>query len=91
MTRPTLLRLEFQVEPHPADWSRGKRAGHDRNQLMVDLGADAVLAFPTRSSRGTYDCAARVERAGITLWWVTSVVPMMDITTRLIEARRRLR
>lgn len=71
-------------EPHPADWFRAcdancyhrprpdgrcAMAGHIRNQEMVDLGADLVLAFPlpgprTRS-RGTWDCVKRAEAAGI--------------------------
>lgn len=33
------------VEEHPADWAAGRRAGPLRNQAMVDLGADLVLAF----------------------------------------------
>lgn len=40
-------------------------AGHRRNQLMVDLGADLVLAFHRNSSRGTADCINRARRAGI--------------------------
>ena len=54
-----------QVERHPADWSRGKRGGPDRNQEMVDLGADVCLAFPLGESRGTRDCIRRARTAGI--------------------------
>lgn len=33
-------------EPHPADWrGQGKMAGPRRNRLMLDLGADYVVAF----------------------------------------------
>jgi hypothetical protein len=39
--------------------------GNYRNQHMVDLGARICLAFPLPSSRGTYDCMARAEAAGI--------------------------
>lgn len=53
------------VEPHPADWSQGKVAGHWRNQAMVDLGARLCLAFMLPESRGTRDCVARAEVAGI--------------------------
>lgn len=58
-----------KVEPYPVspqEWRRfGKEAGHLRNQKMVDLGADICLAFPTASSRGTWDCVRRAEKAGI--------------------------
>jgi hypothetical protein len=40
-------------------------AGHHRNQLMVDMGADLVLAFRRNNSRGTTDCISRAKRAGI--------------------------
>ena len=52
-------------EPHPADWSLGKKAGPLRNQEMVDLGADICLAFPLLESRGTRDCMRRATAAGI--------------------------
>lgn len=57
----------FEAERHPADWDRhGKAAGPIRNQEMVDLGADLVLAFPARGiSRGTWDCVDRAREAGI--------------------------
>lgn len=38
--------LGIPTEPHPARWKEaGRAAGHIRNQHMLDLGADAVLAF----------------------------------------------
>lgn len=40
-------------------------AGHLRNQLMVDLGADICYAFPLPDSRGTKDCIRRAKKAGI--------------------------
>jgi hypothetical protein len=58
-------------EPHPADWSIGKKAGPLRNQAMVDLGADVCLAFPVGESRGTRDCMRRAEAAGIPVQAVT--------------------
>lgn len=55
-----------QEEPHPADWQTyGKKAGPIRNQLMIDLGADEVVAFPWATSRGTWDCVIRANKAGI--------------------------
>lgn len=47
------------------------RAGNHRNQKMVDLGATVVLAFPTATSRGTWDCVTRAQKAGLT----TMVIP----------------
>lgn len=55
----------FPIERHPADWSKGKVAGPERNQKMVNLGADLCVAFPLPDSRGTRDCADRARRAGI--------------------------
>lgn len=53
-------------EVHPADWDKhGKPAGCIRNQEMVNLGADACLAFPLGESRGTRHCMKAAEKAGI--------------------------
>lgn len=40
-------------------------AGHRRNQFMVDLRPDLVLAFQMDQSRGTSDCIRRAKAAGI--------------------------
>lgn len=57
-------------EAHRPDWDRyGKASGPIRNQKMADLGADVCLAFPLPGSKGTFDCAARAERAGIPIHW----------------------
>lgn len=62
----------FRVEVHPADWNaHGRAAGPKRNQQMVDLGADVVLAFPLPGSRGTAHCMAAARRAGLTVINVT--------------------
>jgi hypothetical protein len=56
----------MQSEAHPADWERwGKSAGPRRNQEMVDLGADLVLAFPKGASRGTRGCLKMAQEAGL--------------------------
>ena len=67
----------FIAERHPADWSRGRRAGPERNAHMISLGADLCLAFigactsprcdtegkhPSHGASGTADLA---EKAGI--------------------------
>ena len=55
------------IEVHLADWRMGKQAGHWRNQHMVNLGADLCLAFFVHgaANRGTSDCVARANEAGI--------------------------
>ena len=66
MAKSVAAELGLPQEPHPADWHKhGKAAGPIRNQEMVDSGVDVCLAFPMGKSRGTRDCMARAERAGI--------------------------
>ncbi len=57
-------RLGIEVVTVKADWRRnGKGAGPERNQRMVDRGADLLVAFP--GGVGTNDCVGRAKRAGI--------------------------
>jgi hypothetical protein len=50
----------------PADWSKGRRAGHIRNEEMPEtFDIDLVLAFPTESSKGTRDMIGIAEALGI--------------------------
>lgn len=66
--------LGFRVEAHPADWTgRGRAAGPERNQLMLKLGADQVLAFkddfdPTLSRGGTEHMVRIARDAGVPTW-----------------------
>ena len=59
-------------EAHPADWRPtgvfDRRAGIKRNQKMVDLGADLVLAFSAEPiTPGTAHCVQAAQKAGITV------------------------
>lgn len=49
-------------------------AGHLRNQAMVDLGADVVVAFfkEGAANAGTHDCVRRARSAGLTVRDVTA-------------------
>jgi len=49
----------------PAWIIHGRRAGVIRNQQMLDLGADLVLAFWDGRSRGTADMIRRAKAAGV--------------------------
>lgn len=61
----------WEVEAHPADWgAHGKGAGPQRNQAMVDAGADILLVCPVPGSRGTWDCMKRAVEAGIPVYVV---------------------
>jgi hypothetical protein len=82
-----MLEITVYEEPHPADWKPNGRsgpvdhgAGIKRNHLMVDLGADICLAFPTicrgtknncppekHYSHGTWDCMKYADRKGMRL------------------------
>ena len=54
-------------ERHPMRfWVGGPgMTGPQRNQAMVDLGADLCMGFPGRGSRGTWDCLRKACDAGI--------------------------
>lgn len=60
-------RLGLNVERYPADWSRGKRGGPERNTRMVATcgPGDVCIAFPDTESRGTYDCADKARDKGL--------------------------
>lgn len=69
--------LDVTVERHPANWARcGKRAGFVRNQEMVRLGADLVLAFLRDESPGTTRCIELAEGEGL----VVQVIHYEDVT-----------
>lgn len=50
----------------PAAWeTRGREAGPERNQRMVEAGADLVLAFPLPGGSGTQHTMKLAREAGI--------------------------
>jgi N-methylhydantoinase A/oxoprolinase/acetone carboxylase beta subunit len=54
------------LEAHRAMWEVwGKKAGRNRNAVMVQRGADMCLAFIVDGSSGASHCAALAEEAGI--------------------------
>lgn len=59
--------LGFNVEEHPAEWSRGSHAGKARNVEMVQAGADWCLAFFLigAENRGTRHCSLEARWSGI--------------------------
>lgn len=58
------LRADVKRTAVFANWRKhGKAAGPMRNQKMVDMKPDVVLAFP--GGRGTADCVRRARAAGI--------------------------
>ena len=58
-------KLGLLVEPHPADWRFGKKAGLIRNEEMARLGADLCIAFWDNRSTGTAHMMTQAMRAGI--------------------------
>lgn len=54
----------IEVQLCGARWDlHGRRAGPIRNQAMLDLGQDLVVAFP--GGRGTADMVRRAKAAGV--------------------------
>lgn len=74
--------IYLEPEVFMAAWDlHGKKAGALRNQQMIDdlkpgERIDLALAFPLRTSRGTWDCIRKVEAAGIP--WVNAVATDND-------------
>lgn len=56
----------WKVERYPADWEAyGKAAGIIRNDLMLDLKPDLVMAFWDGKSRGTKHTIEEAKKRGI--------------------------
>lgn len=66
MARRLWLDWGLKEDPHPANWDlHGEAAGPIRNREMLACGADEVIVFLTRGSRGARDLADEAERRGI--------------------------
>ena len=70
---------EFNL-PHVTEWAEwekyGKRAGPIRNQVMLEMKPDLVLAFvdkKLKDSRGTYDMVKKAMDAGIEVMIVPDI------------------
>jgi hypothetical protein len=64
--------MGIPIARYPADWNRyGNAAGPRRNDEMAK-NADALVAFPTRDSRGTRDMIRRARVRGLK-WKVVEV------------------
>ncbi len=66
MAHTAATALGMRTEIHHADWATyGKRAGYVRNHHMVQLGADACVAFIRNHSPGATMCATLAQRVGM--------------------------
>lgn len=62
--------LSTQRQTFEARWAlHGKAAGPIRNHVMVDSGADLVIAWPLDDSKGTKECAEYAAEQGIRVWF----------------------
>jgi hypothetical protein len=52
-------------EPWPADWSRGRGSGFQRNAAMVESNPDLVIAFIRDNSQGATHCYNLAVGAGL--------------------------
>jgi peptidoglycan/xylan/chitin deacetylase (PgdA/CDA1 family) len=67
--------LGLDVIPEPADWSRGKRGGPERNQRMIDkYEPHFVIALHDKiwAGKGTSDMLQRADAAGLKSYLFTS-------------------
>ena len=56
---------DIPLQEYPAEWKKyGKSAGPIRNQKIVNA-SDMVIAFPSQSSRGTWNTVRLAKEKGI--------------------------
>ena len=56
-------RKGYAVKVFKANWALGAKAGPIRNTQIVDY-VNFVIAFPSKTSKGTYDTIKKAETAG---------------------------
>ena len=67
--------LGWQVIPVPANWEKyGKAAGPIRNQEMLNMDPDLVIAFhdDLKNSKGTKDMVNRAQKKGVKVTLISS-------------------
>lgn len=75
--------MDIPFEAYPADWdAHGRAAGPARNQLMLDLGADAVYAFKQGFDRsftrgGTEDMVLRALQTNVKAMVIEEINPSL--------------
>jgi hypothetical protein len=73
----------IRIERHPADWHLGRGAGIIRNQHMVNLGANLVVAFFKwqAGNRGTSHCVGAAMHAGIEVqeYWSSPRIETVEL------------
>jgi hypothetical protein len=55
------LEHNISMKIYKPDWSKGKRAGLERNTDIINISTH-VLALPTKNSRGTYDSINKAKQ-----------------------------
>ena len=62
LARRWCIENNIRCESYPADWSKGLRAGPERNTIMLNK-ADIVCAFVHDKSKGTKDVIMKAKKA----------------------------
>jgi len=71
----------FEPVVFRADWSKGLKAGPERNRKMMKAGPDVVLAFPLGPSHGTRDAMSAARARDI------EVVNMSELLKKRLRRR----
>lgn len=82
---------DVEPEAHPAQWTKfGRSAGPIRNQEMVDLGADLVLAFIKDNSPGASHLVRQARKAGLAVdeFHETTEVEMTEVAGETVTVEK---